>query len=86
MRLILHLRDADLVRAAEQGNRSAWNVLLVLLICCFFDTVADERFVHTDPGPVHDFLVGTLCKMVFDIFEKDFVMMSQKTCARVFFY
>ena len=35
--------------------------------------MADERFVHTDP--VHD-LVGTLCKMVFDIFEKDFVVIA----------
>ena len=35
--------------------------------------MADKRFVHTDP--VHD-LVGTLCKMVFDIFEKDFVVIA----------
>ena len=35
--------------------------------------MADERFVHTDP--VHN-LVGTLCKMVLDIFEKDFVAIA----------
>ena len=35
--------------------------------------MADERFVHTDP--VHD-LVGSFCKMVFDIIEKDFVAIA----------
>jgi hypothetical protein len=35
--------------------------------------LADERFLHTDP--VHD-LVGTLRKMVFDIFEKDFLAIA----------
>ena len=39
----------------------------------FFDTVADERFVHTDP--VHD-SVGGFCKMVFDIIEKSFVAIA----------
>ena len=32
--------------------------------------MADERFARTDL--VHD-LVGSFCKMVFDILEKDFV-------------
>ena len=35
--------------------------------------MADKRCVHTDP--VHN-LVGTLCKMVFAIFEKDFVVIA----------
>ena len=35
--------------------------------------MADERLVHTDP--VHD-LVGVLCKMLFDIIEKDFVTIT----------
>jgi len=35
--------------------------------------VAGERFVHTDP--VHD-LVGSFCKMVFDLIEKDFVAIA----------
>ena len=35
--------------------------------------MADEPFVHTDP--VHD-LIGTFCKMVFIISEKDFVAIA----------
>ena len=46
----------------------------------------EEGLVHDTPDPVHD-LIGSFCKVVFDIIEKDFVAIAwlHQVFSRIYF-